>query len=507
MAVKNTDPYTKSNSTVSSKVTTYDSLGNALPGTQSGYTYSFGNGADTYDFTATGKITANWQQISGGNGSDSIRGSTYNDIIWGDSVNNSSTADNGADSLFGGNGNDQIHGGNGADLLQGDLGADVIWGDRGGDTFRYVLVSDSVANLGAWDNTQGDVIVDFNAAEGDRIDLGALALSGSGGSKLTWSSTDTGSAHHVWTSGGIVYADTNGDSTADIAIKVIGTVGSNSFKGVNHDPSAAATKSVTTDEDTASTAIAIGATDSDSDALTYAVKSGAEPAKGSVSFDQTLGTFVYTPSLNQNGTDSFTIVITDGYGGVTEQVVSVTINAINDAPVVANAIADQSVDEDNAWSFTVPSNTFSDVDSATLTLSATLGDGSALPSWLTFNASTGAFSGTPPQDYNGAIDLKVTASDGSLSVSDTFTLTVNAVNDPAVITGTATGAVTEDSGSTRWAPTCSPPIRMRVRTMSGTLRSPRTRTAPLARSMAPSRSPRPACGATRLTTTTPRLLR
>ena len=56
--------------------------------------------------------------------------------------------------------------------------------------------------------------------------------------------------------------------------------------------------------------------------------------------------------------------------------------------MVANAIADQSSPEDTAWNFTIPANTFSDVDGDALAYVASLADGSALPAWLTFNAAT-----------------------------------------------------------------------------------------------------------------------
>ncbi len=46
-----------------------------------------------------------------------------------------------------------------------------------------------------------------------------------------------------------------------------------------------------------------------------------------------------------------------------------------------------------------------------------------------FDAQTRTFSRTPPQDFNGQIVLKVTASDGQYSVSDSFVLNINAVND------------------------------------------------------------------------------
>ena len=86
------------------------------------------------------------------------------------------------------------------------------------------------------------------------------------------------------------------------------------------------------------------------------------------------------------------------------------------------------------------------MDNASLTYKATLASGAALPSWLSFDAATRTFSGTPPQNFNGSIDLKVTASDGSLSTSDTFTLTVTPVNDaPVVAAPIADQRVTEDT--------------------------------------------------------------
>jgi len=89
--------------------------------------------------------------------------------------------------------------------------------------------------------------------------------------------------------------------------------------------------------------------------------------------------------------------------------------------VLANAIANQVALVDQAFTYTVPSTAFTDADSDTLTFSAALGDGSALPSWLTFTASTRQFSGTPTAA--ATITVKVTAADDSLDTAeDTFTL-------------------------------------------------------------------------------------
>ena len=109
--------------------------------------------------------------------------------------------------------------------------------------------------------------------------------------------------------------------------------------------------------------------------------------------------------------------------------------SVNGAPTVANPIADRSSPEDAAWSFQLAGDAFSDPDGDTLTFSATLASGAALPAWLSFNADTRTFSGTPPANFNGAIDLTVTASDASSSASDTFRLTVTPVNDAPVAVG------------------------------------------------------------------------
>ena len=107
----------------------------------------------------------------------------------------------------------------------------------------------------------------------------------------------------------------------------------------------------------------------------------------------------------------------------------------NHAPQLAHAVSDQSSPEDQAWSFQVPANTFSDADGDALTYSASLGDGSALPSWLTFNAATRTFSGTPTDADVGTLSVKVTATDHSgASVSDTFELAVSSNNRAPVIT-------------------------------------------------------------------------
>ena len=99
--------------------------------------------------------------------------------------------------------------------------------------------------------------------------------------------------------------------------------------------------------------------------------------------------------------------------------------AVNNAPTVANPIPNQAATVGTAFSYTFPDNTFVDVDAGdTLSYTAAREDGTALPSWLTFTPGTRTFSGTPAAADTETVSVKVTASDGTASVSDTFIITV-----------------------------------------------------------------------------------
>ena len=219
---------------------------------------------------------------------------------------------------------------------------------------------------------------------------------------------------------------------------------------------------VTTNEDTAYTFIAseFNFSDADGDTLSN-VRIVTLPAsgKGTLALSDTpvtanqvvaatnIGTLAYTPPANANGTGyaSFTFKVSDGTAeSAADYTMTITVTAVNDAPTVANAIPDQSATAGTAFSYAFPDTTFTDADTGdTLSYTATKADDTALPTWLSFAASTRTFSGTPQAADTGTVSVKVTASDGNGgSVSDEFDIIVSAAaNTPATgaptITGTA----------------------------------------------------------------------
>ena len=131
-------------------------------------------------------------------------------------------------------------------------------------------------------------------------------------------------------------------------------------------------------------------------------------------------------TVPSTGSTTVTITVTaqDGATIKTYTVVA-SQSSRNNPPTVANEIPDQSATAGTAFSYAFPADTFSDPDTGyTLTYTATKSDGDPLPSWLTFTADTRTFSGTPTASDGGKLTIKVTASDGTDSVSDSFGLLI-----------------------------------------------------------------------------------
>ncbi|WP_449325417.1 putative Ig domain-containing protein [Sphingorhabdus arenilitoris] len=172
--------------------------------------------------------------------------------------------------------------------------------------------------------------------------------------------------------------------------------------------------------------------DVDGDLLSYNVILANGSALPSwLNFDPANLLITGTPPANFNGILALQVSASDGEFGVSQNF-TLTIDPVNDAPVVLAPLADLTSAEDTAIDVIIPETSFIDIDGDTLTYSAVLSDGTSLPSWLSFNAAERRFTGTPPLNFNGALDIRVSASDGALQVQDVFRLTITPVNDAPV---------------------------------------------------------------------------
>ncbi|MCS0046711.1 tandem-95 repeat protein [Vibrio antiquarius] len=178
-----------------------------------------------------------------------------------------------------------------------------------------------------------------------------------------------------------------------------------------------------TEEDTSVT-IDVLPNDTDIDGDTLSIESASVPSdQGQVEIID--GKLVFTPTENFNGDAEITYTVTDG--SLTDQAtVTVTVNAVNDTPVVESNIADQTLAEDFT-PYTIDLNTaFSDVDNADGELTFSVSGNSNIQVAIVNGIATF----TPTADWNGSEILTFTATDPSgESVSQTVNFTVAPVAD------------------------------------------------------------------------------
>ncbi|WP_457810446.1 tandem-95 repeat protein [Vibrio diabolicus] len=178
-----------------------------------------------------------------------------------------------------------------------------------------------------------------------------------------------------------------------------------------------------TDEDTPVT-IDVLPNDTDVDGDTLSIQSASVPeTQGTVEIID--GKLVFTPAENFHGDAEITYTVTDG--SLTDQAtVNVTVNAVNDTPVVESSIADQTLAEDFT-PYSINLNTaFSDVDNVDGELSFSVSGNSNIQVAIVNGIATF----TPTADWNGSEALTFTATDPSgESVSQTVNFTVAPVAD------------------------------------------------------------------------------
>lgn len=157
---------------VTSGDTVEEQNGEGVDTVQTDGSYRLGNNVENLDMQDPAAAPAGAMAISAARASSTGVGNGMGNRMDGNSIANTLkgldgadrlSGENGDDRLYGGDGRDRLDGGRGSDLLIGGGGKDMLTGGRGGDTFQFTALTD-----------RGDTIRDFNAADGDLIDLSRI---------------------------------------------------------------------------------------------------------------------------------------------------------------------------------------------------------------------------------------------------------------------------------------------------------------------------------------------
>ena len=167
------------------------------------------------------------------------------------------------------------------------------------------------------------------------------------------------------------------------------------------------------------------------------------------------GSFTYDPDeqfeylqAGSSTTDSFTYMVSDGYGGNDTATVTITINGVNDTPVATNDSA--ITKKDTPVIIDVLSNDsdldFGDILTVDSVTEGTNGSVSNNGSYVTYTPATG---------FNGTDNFSYTVSDGNGGI-DTATVNVTVVNAFAIIyvhiyTGPTASIFIWDDTTSGWA--------------------------------------------------------
>ncbi|HEX8655316.1 MAG TPA: calcium-binding protein [Allosphingosinicella sp.] len=400
-----------------------------LYGGVSGETLGGGAGADLLSAAAGDDV------LDGGAGDD--------DLYGGDGIDTLDGAD-GADDLYGGDGDDRLIGGAGDDLeLQGGAGSDtyVFGADSGSDRITDAqganrIVFTDVARDRIWLTRTGDdlhirviggsshvTVVNYFAGSLSAIrDVAAGAdsifLKYAAGPNYETSLVKAMSLLPVPASVAEVPAAI---AAARDPLWVVGG------KAAPLIADQAITLNERAEPEANGTITGqVGAVDYDENITSYAVT--VAPGLGALTLNQS-GGWSYAPNLYANGTDQFTIRVTDADGNAADQLVTLTIAPVNSKPVFGASQPSLSILETATGGTPVATIAVSDPDGTPLNLSiAEANSPFQISATGVLSVKSGA---TFSSQSTPTINVTVQASDNvAPTVSRLFSVTIINVNDP-----------------------------------------------------------------------------
>ncbi|HRL94762.1 MAG TPA: calcium-binding protein [Pseudomonas sp.] len=355
--------------------------------------------------------------------SEQLDAGAGNDQVWGRAGDDKLLGGDGDDYLDGGSGNDRLEGGSGKDSLFGGIGADELAGGAGDD---YYAVEDA-----------GDVVSEY-AGEGDDFvrttvsftlgnNVERLASDGSADLLLTGNALDNG----IWgnTGNNLLTGLTGNDY-------LVGGAGNDVYHFNRGDGQDTLDN---TDVITAVDTLRFGSGVTDNDVLAFRqgenlfikIKSSTDQIAlaGYYSADTNSGGLAYDRKIER-------VEFANGVVWDQAKIQEVVDRASNNhAPVVSSSVPTLKASQSAAFSYVFAAGVITDPDAwDSITYSVTMQDGSALPSWLAFDAQTRTLSGTPTSANVGNLQFVLWGTDNYGSAAGTYvTLTVSPPNRAPVL--------------------------------------------------------------------------
>jgi len=145
-------------------------------------------------------------------------------------------------------------------------------------------------------------------------------------------------------------------------------------------------------------------------------------------------TVTITPATNTYGTATITLTVSDGELTASDSFI-LTVTSVNDAPTISNT-TNQTINEDailGPLAFTVDD---AETTAGSLSLTKVSSNTTLVPTNNIVFGGSGSnrtVTVTPAANRYGTATITITVSDGTLTASDSFILTVNSVNDAPVL--------------------------------------------------------------------------
>ena len=185
----------------------------------------------------------------------------------------------------------------------------------------------------------------------------------------------------------------------------------------------------------------------------------SESSSGLASIDAATGAWSYVPNANFNGSDSFTVTVTDDEGHTESQVVNLIVEAVNDAPTL-DALTDITRNEgDGEQTVSLTGITAGGGEIQLVSITAVSDNTGLIPDpTVDFDGQspTGTLKFTPPADQFGTATITVLVEDGGLdndlntqedngTVSRAFDVVLVPVNDEPMFDPVADLVLPENS--------------------------------------------------------------